>query len=90
MSGDMEEGVKEEVSDALPLGGRLDQGGRPDGLRVPGGAAVPLRGCVRRRVRPVRWLVVRDVMGEVVWVWGGGRRCRVWALVMGFSLVAAG
>ena len=26
----MEEGVEEEVSDAFPQGGRLDQGGRPD------------------------------------------------------------
>ena len=30
VSGDVEEGVEEEVSDAFPLGGRLDQGGRPD------------------------------------------------------------
>ena len=37
MSGDVEEGVKEEVSDAVPQGGRLDQGGRPDAL---GGAGV--------------------------------------------------
>ena len=28
----MEEGVEEEVSDAFPEGGRLDQGGRPDAL----------------------------------------------------------
>ena len=32
VSGKMEEGVKEEVSDALPQGGRLDEGGRPDAL----------------------------------------------------------
>ena len=32
VSGDVEEGVEEEVSDALPQGGRLDQGGRPDAL----------------------------------------------------------
>ena len=38
VSGDVEEGVEEEVSDAFPQGGRLDQGGRPDAL---GGA-----GCV--------------------------------------------
>ena len=30
VSGDAEEGVEEEVSDALPQGGRLDEGGRPD------------------------------------------------------------
>ena len=35
----------------------------------------------------MRRLVVRAVMGGVVWVWGGGRRCRAWGLVMG-SLVA--
>ena len=32
MSGDVEEGVGEKVSDALPQGGRLDEGGRPDAL----------------------------------------------------------
>ena len=32
VSGDVEDGVKEEVSDAFPQGGRLDQGGRPDAL----------------------------------------------------------
>ena len=62
----MEEGVEEEVSDAFTQGGRLDQGGRPDAGAGAGGAAVPLRGCVGRRVRPVRRLVVRGVMG------GGG------------------
>ena len=31
-SGDVEEGIEEEVSDALPQGGRLDEGGRPDAL----------------------------------------------------------
>ena len=35
VSGDVEEGVEEQVSDAFPQGGRLDQGGRPD---APGGA----------------------------------------------------
>ena len=38
----------------------------------------------------MRRLVVRGVMGAVVWVGGGGRPCRVWGLVMGFFLVAAG
>ena len=38
MSGDVEEGVEEEVSDGLPEGGRLDQGGRPDAPGGPGGA----------------------------------------------------
>ena len=37
VSGDVEEGVEEEVSDALPQGGRLDQGGRPDALGGAGG-----------------------------------------------------
>ena len=32
VSGDVEEGVEEEVSDAFPQGGRLDQGVHPDGL----------------------------------------------------------
>ena len=34
----MEEGVEEEVSDAFPQGGRLDQGGRSDALGGAGGA----------------------------------------------------
>ena len=34
----MEEGVEEEVSDALPQGGRPDQDGRPDALGGAGGA----------------------------------------------------
>ena len=38
VSGDVEEGVEEEVSDAFPQGGRLDQGGRPDGGAGAGGA----------------------------------------------------
>ena len=58
--------------------------------RVPGGAAVPLRGCVGRRVRPVWRLVVRGVMGGVVWVGGGGRRCRAWGPVMGSLVPVAG
>ena len=33
-------GVEEEVSDAFPQGGRLDQGGRPDGGTAAGGAEV--------------------------------------------------
>ena len=45
--GDVEEGVKEEVSDAFPQGGRLDQGGRPDagagarGLEAQHGVVFP-------------------------------------------------
>ena len=39
--------------------------------RVPGGAAVPLRGCVGRRVWAVRRLVVRGVMGGGGVGWGG-------------------
>ena len=38
VSGDVEEGVEEEVSDAFPQGGCLDQGGRPDALGGGGGA----------------------------------------------------
>ena len=38
VSGDVEEGVEEEVSDAFPKGGRLDQGGRPDAGAGAGGA----------------------------------------------------
>ena len=38
MSGDVEEGVEEEVSDAFPQGGRLDQGARRDALGGAGGA----------------------------------------------------
>ena len=32
VSGDVEKGVEEEVSDAFPQGGRLDRGDRPDAL----------------------------------------------------------
>ena len=38
MSGDVEEGVEEEVSNAFPEGCRLDQGGCPDALGSAGGA----------------------------------------------------
>ena len=38
----------------------------------------------------MRRLVVRGVMGVVVWVGGGGRRCRVWGPVMGFLVAVAG
>ena len=37
VSGDVEEGVEEEVSHAFPQGGRLDQGDRPDALGGAGG-----------------------------------------------------
>ena len=37
MSGDVEEGVEDQVSDALLQGGRLDQGGRSDALGGAGG-----------------------------------------------------
>ena len=40
VSGDVEKGVEEEVSDALPRGGRLDQGDRPDVLGGAAGAEV--------------------------------------------------
>ena len=65
-------------------------GAAPPGPGVPEGAAVPLRGCAGRRVQPVRRLVVRGVVGGVVRVGGGGRRCRVWGPVMGFLLADAG
>ena len=38
----------------------------------------------------MRRLVVRGVMGGVVWIGGGGRRCRVWGPVMGFLVAVAG
>ena len=38
----------------------------------------------------MRRLVVRGVMGGPVWIGGGGGRCRVWGLVMGFLVAAAG
>ena len=38
VSGKMEEGVEEEVSDAFPLGSCLDEGGRPDALGGAQGA----------------------------------------------------
>ena len=38
VSGDVEEGLKEEDSDAFPQGCRLDQGGRPDADAGAGGA----------------------------------------------------
>ena len=37
MSGNVEEGVKEEVSNAFPQGGRPNQGDRPDALDGAGG-----------------------------------------------------
>ena len=37
VSGDVEEGVEEEVSNAFTRGGRLDQGDRPDALSGAGG-----------------------------------------------------
>ena len=37
VSGDVEEGIEEEVSDAFPQGGRLDQGDRSDALGGAGG-----------------------------------------------------
>ena len=40
MSGDVEEGVEEEVSDAFPQGGSLDQGDRLDALGGAGGLEV--------------------------------------------------
>ena len=38
----------------------------------------------------MRRLVVRGVMGGVVWVGGGGHRCRVWGPVMGSLVAVAG
>ena len=38
----------------------------------------------------MRRLVVRGVMGGVVWVGGVGRRCGVWGPVMGFLVAVAG
>ena len=38
----------------------------------------------------MRRLVVRGVMGGVVWVGGGGRPCRAWGPVMGSLVAVAG
>ena len=38
----------------------------------------------------MRQLLVQGVLGVVVWVGRVGSRCRVWCLVIGFPLVAAG
>ena len=38
----------------------------------------------------MRRLVVQGVMGGVVWVWGGGCRCRAWGPVMGSLVAVAG
>ena len=38
----------------------------------------------------MRRLVVRGVMGGLVWVGGGGGRCRVWGPVMGSLVAVAG
>ena len=38
----------------------------------------------------MRWLVVRGVMGGVVWAWGAGGHCRVWGRVMGLLVGVAG
>ena len=38
----------------------------------------------------MRRLLVRGVMGGVVWVGGGGRRCRAWGPVMGSLVAVAG
>ena len=38
----------------------------------------------------MRRLVVRGVIRGVVWVGGGGRRCRVWGPVMEFLVAVAG
>ena len=38
----------------------------------------------------MRRLVVQGVMGGVVWVGGGGRRCRAWGPVMGYLVAVAG
>ena len=40
MSGDGEEGVEEEISDAPFRAGRLDEGGSPDALAGAGGVEV--------------------------------------------------
>ena len=69
VSGDVEEGVEEEVSDAFPQGGRLDQGGRPDALGGAGGVeAQHLLVPESPEVLPYRCGVVQGVgFGR----WGG-------------------
>ena len=59
----MEEYVEEEIPDALAQGGRLDKGGRPDGL-----------GCARRV--KLQHLVVLVQHLEVLLYGGGLRRTK--------------
>ena len=74
VSGDVEEGVEEEVSDAFPQGGRLDQGDRPDALGGAGGVeAQHLLVPESSEVLPYRCGVVHGVgVGRC-----GGWWCRV-------------
>ena len=70
VSGDVEGCVEEEVSDASPRGGRLDQGGRPDALGGAGGVdAQHLLVPESPEVRPYRCGVVQGV---------GFARCSGW------------
>ena len=71
MSGDVEEGVEEEVSAAFLQGGRLDQGDRLDALGGAGGVeAQPLLVAESPEVLPYRCGVVYGV--------GFGRCGRWW------------
>ena len=66
----MGEGVEEEVSDAFPQGGRLDQGDRPDALSGAGGmGAQHLLVPESPEVLPYRCGVVQGV---------GFGRCGCW------------
>ena len=81
----MQKGVEEEVSDAFPQGGPLDQGDGPDVLGGAGGVeAQHLLVPESLEVLPYRCGVVQGVgfgqcggwwcgpvMGGLVWVWGG-------------------
>ena len=102
MSGYVEGGVKEEVSNAFPQGGRLDQGDRWDALGGAGGAGAqhPLV-PESPKVLPYRCGVVQGVgFGRAASGdagcdggggvgWGGCTSLSRVGLVMGFVLAAA-
>ena len=79
LSGDVGEGVKEDVSDAFPQGGRLDEGGRPDALDGARGVeAQQLLVAETPEVLPYRLGVVeREGFGRCGGWWRGMSRGRL-------------